>query len=102
MGCTRLMVSHYSFMVADLLSAGADTISVSLSWMFVTLSHHPQVQKKLHAEIDDFVKSHGRLPTFEERDQFPFLISVQKECMASENENFFDHILTSMLSRSPV
>ncbi|KAI8334327.1 cytochrome P450 [Chlamydoabsidia padenii] len=67
-------------LMADLIGAGSDTIQVTLSWMFVILSHHPQVQKRLQAEIDGFVQAHGRLPTFEERDQLPLLISVQKEC----------------------
>ncbi|CAO3593213.1 unnamed protein product [Absidia cylindrospora] len=66
--------------MSDLLAAGADTTAVSLSWMFVILSHHPQVQKDLHAEIDAFMNANdGRLPTFEERDQMPLLTSVQKE-----------------------
>ncbi|SAL97641.1 hypothetical protein [Absidia glauca] len=67
--------------MSDLIAAGADTISVSLSWMFVILSNFPDVQKKLRAEVDAFVNAHGRLPTFEERDQLPYAIAVQKECM---------------------
>ncbi|KAI8334337.1 cytochrome P450 [Chlamydoabsidia padenii] len=65
--------------MADLIAAGSDTVSVSLAWMFAILSHHPQIQKKIQAEIDGFVQAHGRLPTFEERDHLPYLISVQKE-----------------------
>jgi cytochrome P450 len=48
--------------------------------MFVILSNFPDVQKKLRAEVDAFVNAHGRLPTFEERDQLPYAIAVQKEC----------------------
>lgn len=74
------LLSHFFVFVADLIAAGADTISVSLSWMFVILSNFPDVQKKLRAEVDAFVNAHGRLPTFEERDQLPYAIAVQKEC----------------------
>ncbi|KAI8334343.1 cytochrome P450 [Chlamydoabsidia padenii] len=65
--------------MADLIGGGSDTTSVSLNWLIVILSHHPQIQKRLQAEIDGFIQAHGRLPTFEERDQLPYLISVQKE-----------------------
>ncbi|CAO3589869.1 unnamed protein product [Absidia cylindrospora] len=67
--------------MSDLLAAGADTISVTLSWMFVILTHHPEVQEKLYQEVCGFYKSYGRLPTFEERDQLPYSIAVQKESM---------------------
>ena len=47
----------------------------------VILCHHPDVQQKLRDEIDNFIKAHGRIPTFQERDAVPFLISAQKEIM---------------------
>ncbi|KAI8334328.1 cytochrome P450 [Chlamydoabsidia padenii] len=75
--------------MADLVGGGSDTLSVTLSWMFAILSHHPQVQKRLQAEIDGFVQAHGRLPTFEERDQLPLLISVQKECIRYRSTGAF-------------
>ncbi|KAI8075986.1 cytochrome P450 [Halteromyces radiatus] len=67
--------------MCDLFGGGSDTSSVSISWMIVILSHHPDVQKKIQAELDAFTQIHGRIPTFEERDQVPYLIAVQKECM---------------------
>ncbi|KAI8333092.1 cytochrome P450 [Chlamydoabsidia padenii] len=76
-------------MLSDLVAAGTDTISVTLSWIVVILSHHPQVQEKIGAEIDAFVYANGRLPTFEERDQVPYLICVQKECMRYRHTTAF-------------
>lgn len=36
----------------------------------------------MQAEIDRFRANHdGRMPTFEDRNEFPYMISVQKECM---------------------
>ncbi|KAG2228138.1 hypothetical protein INT45_009184 [Circinella minor] len=67
--------------INDIISAGADTIAVSLSWAMVILCHHPDVQQRLRDEIDNFIKIHGRVPTFQERDAVPFMISVQKEAM---------------------
>jgi cytochrome P450 len=45
------------------------------------MCHHPEVQKKAAAEIDDFVARNGHLPTFKERNEVPYCISVTKECM---------------------
>ncbi|KAI8100201.1 cytochrome P450 [Halteromyces radiatus] len=75
--------------MSDLLGGGTDTSSVSLSWMIVILSHHHDVQKKIQAELDAFIQTHGRLPTFEERDQIPYTIAVQKECMRYKSTGFF-------------
>ncbi|KAI8376546.1 cytochrome P450 [Radiomyces spectabilis] len=66
--------------INDLLSAGSDTVSVTLSWAFLILSQHPEVQKKIRDEVDAFIKEHHRFPNFTERDAFPYLLSVQKEC----------------------
>ncbi|KAI9492124.1 cytochrome P450 [Zychaea mexicana] len=67
--------------VVDIIEAGTDTTAMTLSWAFVILSHYKDVQKRLHTEIDKFIAEHGRLPEYEERENFPLLISVQKECM---------------------
>ena len=68
-------------LLADMIAAGTDTVSVTLHWGFAILCHYPQVQAKMSAEIDCFIKEHGRFPEFSERDQVPYCISVMKECM---------------------
>ena len=67
--------------LADLIAAGTDATGVTLAWSIVILCCYPEVQKKMRDEVDDFIRVHNRLPTFIERESFPFLISVQKECM---------------------
>ncbi|KAI8100202.1 cytochrome P450 [Halteromyces radiatus] len=67
--------------MSDLLGGGTETSSTLLYWMILILSHHYGVQKKIQLELDAFVQTHGRLPTFEERDQVPYIIAVQKECI---------------------
>ncbi|KAI7864509.1 cytochrome P450 [Spinellus fusiger] len=67
--------------ISDLVVAGTDTVSVAISRAFFVLSHHPEVQKKLCVEIDAFITKHKRLPTFEEREEFPYILSVQRELM---------------------
>ncbi|KAI8140222.1 cytochrome P450 [Fennellomyces sp. T-0311] len=66
---------------SELAGAAVDTTAMTLSWGFVILCHHKDVQQKIQKEIDTFVTNHNRLPTFEERESLPFLLSVQKECM---------------------
>lgn len=61
--------------------AGSDTISGTLTWMIAILLHYPDVQQRICDEIDTFIKDHKRLPSFADRDAFPYMIAVQKECM---------------------
>lgn len=78
------LLNHIIFFfwyIADLIAAGTDTISITLLWNFAIMCHHPEVQKKVAAEIDQFIKANGRVPQFTERTQVPYCISVMKECM---------------------
>ena len=45
------------------------------------MCNYPEVQRKVSAEIDEFVKLNGRLPEFSERTELPYCVSVLKECM---------------------
>ncbi|KAI9274021.1 cytochrome P450 [Helicostylum pulchrum] len=65
----------------DLIVAGTDTIPVSLFWIIAIMCHHPDVQKKVTTEIDDFIKLNKCLPSFHDRSQLPYCISTVKECM---------------------
>ncbi|KAI7871261.1 cytochrome P450 [Spinellus fusiger] len=64
-----------------MINGGIDTVSVTLSWAFALLSHHPEIQRKICDEIDAFIAKYKRLPTFTEREEFPYIISVQREIM---------------------
>lgn len=45
------------------------------------MCHHPEVQKAVSAEIDEFIRLNGRAPVFTERTQLPYCVSVIKESM---------------------
>ncbi|OAD02171.1 cytochrome P450 CYP5207, partial [Mucor lusitanicus CBS 277.49] len=60
---------------------GTDTISVTMSWNYAILCRYPDLQKRVSAEIDSFIKIHGRVPDFSEREELPLCISVMKESM---------------------
>lgn len=68
-------------LLADLITGGTDTVSVTLSWNAAVMCHYPEVQKRCAAEIDEFIREHGRVPTFKERSALPFCIATMKECM---------------------
>ncbi|CDH53497.1 cytochrome p450 [Lichtheimia corymbifera JMRC:FSU:9682] len=67
--------------LADLLFAGTDTAAVTIGWAFGILSVKPDVQRKIQQELDHFIETHRRMPIFTDRDHFPYMIAVQKECM---------------------
>ncbi|KAI7871317.1 cytochrome P450 [Spinellus fusiger] len=70
-----------NFIQDEMIIGGTDTVSVSISWTFALLSHHPEIQRKICDEIDAFIIKYKRLPIFTEREAFPYMISVQREIM---------------------
>ncbi|XP_074697661.1 cytochrome P450 2W1-like isoform X2 [Strix aluco] len=62
----------------DLLMAGTETTSTTLQWAILLLMKYPEIQKKVHAEIER-VLSPGCLPTFEDRKNMPFTNAVIHE-----------------------
>ncbi|KAI9270805.1 cytochrome P450 [Phascolomyces articulosus] len=75
--------------MANMVNAGTDMTALTLSWAFVILSHRKDLQKIIQEEIDSFVATHGRLPTYDERENLPHMISIQKECMRYRSTNHF-------------
>ena len=61
--------------VITLLMAGHETTANALSWTLLLLSRHPDIQKKLHAEVDEL----GRLPTFDDIPRLPYTRAVISE-----------------------
>ncbi|KAL0095299.1 cytochrome P450 [Phycomyces blakesleeanus] len=65
--------------MSDLFTAGGDPIALSLSWLFAVLPHHPEIQKRMCEEIDAFIIKHGRIPSFSDREEIPYIIAVMME-----------------------
>ncbi|XP_034648509.1 25-hydroxyvitamin D-1 alpha hydroxylase, mitochondrial [Trachemys scripta elegans] len=66
--------------VTELLLAGVDTISSTLSWSLYELSRHPRVQVALHEEITGVMKG-GAVPSAADVAQMPLLKAVVKEAL---------------------
>ncbi|KAG7318746.1 hypothetical protein KOW79_017220 [Hemibagrus wyckioides] len=71
------MKSVYSN-VTELLLAGVDTISSTLSWSLYELSRHPEIQRSLRSEIME-VLGDRRIPTAADVASMPLLKAVIKE-----------------------
>ncbi|KAI9488468.1 cytochrome P450 [Zychaea mexicana] len=67
--------------IHDMILAGTDTTAVTISWGFLQISTRPEIQKKIQQEIDVFVTQNGRVPYFWERNEVPYLIATQRECL---------------------
>ncbi len=59
--------------------AGHETTSLALTWALYLLAQHPEVEAKLHAELDSVLG--GRAPTMEDLPKLPWTQCVIKESM---------------------
>lgn len=65
--------------VLTMLLAGHDTTANALAWTFTLLSRHPDVERRLAAEVEE-VLGH-REPTTADLQRLPYLAMVAKEAM---------------------
>lgn len=65
--------------VMTLLLAGHETTATALTWTWYLLSQHPEVEHRLHAELDTVLV--GQLPTVEHLDALPYTRMVIQEAM---------------------
>ncbi len=62
-----------------IVSAGHETSSVSLAWLFHSLAENPAVEAKLHQELDTVLGD--RLPTLADLPQLPYLKQLIDETL---------------------
>ncbi len=62
-----------------ILMAGHETTANALSWTWVLLAQHPNVEAKLHAELDEVLG--GRAPTMQDLPRLRYTEQVIKESM---------------------
>ncbi|XP_077437176.1 sterol 26-hydroxylase, mitochondrial-like isoform X2 [Vanacampus margaritifer] len=68
--------------IAELLLAGVDTTSNTLTWTLYLLSQYPQVQEKLHKEVSELkTRAAGGTPSAGDFTHLPYLRAVIKEAL---------------------
>jgi cytochrome P450 len=65
--------------VVTLVLAGHETTSNALTWTWLMLAHHPEVERRLHQELDSVLA--GRVPSFEDVPQLRYTASVFAEAV---------------------
>jgi cytochrome P450 len=65
--------------VLTLLLGGHETTAMALTWTWYLLSQHPEVERRLHAELDSVLS--GQLPAVEHLDALPYTRMVIQEAM---------------------
>jgi cytochrome P450 len=62
-----------------MLVAGHETTATTMSWIWALLHQHPEVEARLHAEVDSVLA--GRPPTFEDLPHMPYSRMVVEEAL---------------------
>jgi cytochrome P450 len=65
--------------ILTLFGAGHETTSRTLAWTFYALSQYPEIEARLHAELDSVLE--GRSPAVEDFANLPYLDKLVKESM---------------------
>ena len=64
----------------DLFLAGMETTSSALLWTFLYLLHHPEIQSRVHDELDRVVGK-DKLPSLDDKPQLHFINAVLHESL---------------------
>jgi cytochrome P450 len=65
--------------VMTLLVGGVETTALALAWTFHELARHPEVERRVHAEVDEVLG--GRTPTFADVGDLVYLRQVVNEVL---------------------
>ncbi|XP_070556170.1 cytochrome P450 1A1-like [Ptychodera flava] len=71
---------HVRQIVADIFGAGIDTTTQTMIWCLAYLINYPDVQAKVHKEIDDVIGK-DRLPLLSDKTKLPYCEAVILEVM---------------------
>ncbi|XP_077977533.1 steroid 17-alpha-hydroxylase/17,20 lyase-like [Glandiceps talaboti] len=66
--------------VMDFIAAGSETIVASIEWFLIEMMLNPEIQKKIHQEIDDVVGV-DRRPVYADHDNLPYLKAAMYESL---------------------
>jgi len=86
--------------LGDIFTAGSETTSTTMSWLFLYMALHPDVQDKVYQEIDRVIGT-DRLPTLQDRSSWVFinLLKYLRSCFDS-SQKFY--LIPGCRSQRPV
>ncbi len=62
-----------------MIVAGHETSAITLNWVWYFIAHHPEVEAKVHAEVDN--ASYKDMPDFDDLEQLPYVKQVVEEAL---------------------
>ncbi|WP_025355058.1 cytochrome P450 [Kutzneria albida] len=65
--------------VITILTTGAETTAVALSWFWHELGRHPEIERRFHAEVDEVLG--GRPPTFADLSELVYTQRIVNEVL---------------------
>jgi cytochrome P450 len=65
--------------VITTLAAGHETTAITLTWTWYLLSQHPEIERRLHEEVDRVLA--GRMPALGDLPNLPYTLQVFEEAM---------------------
>ena len=68
----------------DMAIAGSDTTATTINWILLYLLHNPEVETKLHKEIDDVI-GRTRPPSLTDRPDLPYMEATILEALRIAN-----------------
>ncbi|KAJ8262230.1 hypothetical protein GJAV_G00164080 [Gymnothorax javanicus] len=71
---------HVLMTAAEAFGAGVETTTTTLIWVLAFLLHNPEVQEKIHQELDEQI-GRDRTPTLADRGRLPYMESTLSEVM---------------------
>ncbi|GIX78238.1 cytochrome P450 4V2, partial [Caerostris darwini] len=67
--------------VDTFIVAGHDTVAATIKWALYMIGHHPEVQEKIHQEVDSVFEGNGDKPlSVDDLSDLKYLDCVLKEC----------------------
>lgn len=75
-----LTEDHLVMTMNDVFNAGLETSATTLRWLLAFLVTYPEIQARVHAELDDVIGS-GRMPCLNDRGNLPYLESTIAEVL---------------------